>query len=89
MFKGENQNAYNISSDCGNWYMRDVAEMAANTVGKKVVFNLPNEKEKLGFSTATKAVLDNDKLKKLGWSEILDCKEVFNYTIEVIRERIS
>ena len=69
--------------------MRDVAEMAANTVGKKVVFNLPNEKEKLGFSTATKAVLDNDKLKKLGWSEILDCKEVFNYTIEVIRERIS
>lgn len=89
MFKGENKNAYNISSDCGNWYMRDVAKMAANTVGKRVVFDLPNEKEKLGFSTATKAVLDNEKLKKLGWSEILDCKEVFNYTIEVIRERIS
>lgn len=89
MFKGENQNAYNISSDSGNWYMKDVAEMAANSVGKKVVYDLPDEKEKLGFSTATKALLDNSKLKKLGWSEVLDCKEVFNYTIEVIRKRIS
>ena len=89
MFKGENQNAYNISSDSGNWYMKDVAEMAANSVGKKVVYDLPDEKEKLGFSTATKALPDNSKLKKLGWSEVLDCKEVFNYTIEVIRKRIS
>ena len=31
--------------------------------GKKVVFDLPDEKEKAGFSTATKALLDNNKLK--------------------------
>lgn len=64
MFKGQNKEAYNIASNSGNWYMKDVAEMAANIVGNKVVFDLPDEKEKAGYSTATKAVLDNTKLKK-------------------------
>lgn len=89
MFKGQNGEAYNIASDLGNWYMKELAEMAADTVGRKVVFDLPDESEKAGFSTATKAILDNRKLKKLGWSEILDCKEIFRYTIEVIRNRLS
>ena len=89
MFKGQNGEAYNIASDLGNWYMKELAEMAADTVGRKVVFDLPDESEKAGFSTATKAILDNSKLKKLGWSEILDCKEIFRYTVEVIRNRLS
>lgn len=88
LFQGQDKEAYNISVDSGNWYMRDVAEMAASVVGKKVVFDIPNEEEKAGFSTATKAVLDNRKLKKLGWSELIDCREVFRYTIEVIKERL-
>lgn len=88
LFQGQDKEAYNISIDSGNWYMRDVAEMAASAVRKKVVFDIPNEEEKAGFSTATKAVLDNRKLKKLGWSELIDCREVFRYTIEVIKERL-
>lgn len=89
LFKGKNGEAYNISSETGNWYMKDVAAMAAEMSGKKVVFDLPDEKEKSGYSTATKAILDSDKLKSIGWSDIIDCKEVFKYTINVIRQRIS
>ena len=43
--------------------MRDLADMIASHAGKRVVFNLLDEKEKAGFSTATKALLDNNKLK--------------------------
>lgn len=89
MFKGKSKEAYNISMDSGNWYMRDIAEMAARIAGVKVVFDLPDDKEKAGYSTATKAVLDNCKLKKLGWHEIFDCREVFEYTIEVVAKRLS
>ena len=89
MFKGKNGEAYNISSDSGNWYMRELAEMAADIAEKKVVFDLPNQNEKAGFSATTKAVLDNRKLKKLGWSEVIDCREIFNYTVKIIKERLA
>lgn len=89
MFKGHGKEAYNISVDSGNWYMKDVAGMAACIAGKKVVFDLPDEKEKAGYSTATRAVLNNLKLKKLGWHEIIDCREIFEYTIEIVRKRLS
>lgn len=89
LFQGQDRGAYNIAVESGNWYMKEVAEMAADAVGKKVVFDIPNEEEKIGFSTATKAILDNSKLKELGWSEVIDCREVFQYTIENIRERLS
>ena len=69
--------------------MKHVAAMAAEMSDKKVVFDLPDEKEKSGYSTATKAILDSDKLKSIGWLDIIDCKEVFKYTINVIRQRIS
>ena len=45
MLNGENGNAYNISADSGEWYMRELADMAASHAGKKVVFDLPDEKE--------------------------------------------
>ena len=88
MLNGENGNAYNISADSGEWYMRELADMAASHAGKKVVFDLPDEKEKAGFSTATKALLDNNKLKKLGWQECFECNEILDYTIEIVRKRI-
>ena len=88
MLNGENGNAYNISADSGEWYMRELADMAASHAGKKVVFDLPDEKEKAGFSTATKALLDNNKLKKLGWQECFECNEILDYTIDIVRKRI-
>lgn len=88
MLSGENGNAYNISADSGEWYMRELADMIAAHAGKKVVFDLPDEKEKAGFSTATKALLDNNKLKKLGWQECFECNEILDYTIDIVKARM-
>lgn len=88
MLSGESGNAYNISADSGEWYMRELADMIAAHAGKKVVFDLPDEKEKAGFSTATKALLDNNKLKKLGWQECFECNEILDYTIDIVKARM-
>lgn len=36
MLSGENGNAYNISADSGEWYMRELADMIASHAGKKL-----------------------------------------------------
>lgn len=88
MLRGENGNAYNISADSGEWCMRELADRIASHADKKVVFDLPDEKEKAGFSTATKALLDNNKLKKLGWQECFECNEILDYTIDIVKARM-
>jgi UDP-glucuronate decarboxylase len=88
MFWGTQQEAYNIASNQGDWYMKDLAQMIADVVGQRVVYDLPNEREKAGFSKATKAVLDNTKLRALGWTDTLDCRELLDYTIKVVQRRM-
>ena len=86
--RGECANAYNVSSSNGEWYMRDIAEKLAKKAGTNVVYDLPDKTEKEGYSIATKAILDNSKLKGIGWEEYIDCEEVLYYTVDVLKCRI-
>lgn len=86
--RGECANAYNVSSSNGEWYMRDIAEKLAKKAGTNVVYDLPDKTEKEGYSIATKAILDNSKLKDIGWEEYIDCEEVLYYTVDVLKSRI-
>ena len=54
--------------------------------GKKVVFDLPDEVEKAGFSKATKARLDSTKLQKLGWKAQYGIEEGIHRTMKMMRE---
>ena len=74
LFYGKKGNAYNISDNKSNVYLKELAGLLAKYSNTKVVFDLPDEVEKKGFSKATKALLLNEKIKNLGWK----CK----YTIE-------
>lgn len=79
LLKGENGEAYNIADEASDIMLKDLAAILANIARKKVIFQLPDEVEKAGYSTATKARLDGRKLKTLGWSA--------RYTIETGMER--
>lgn len=72
--QGENGEAYNVADQACDIRLKDLAAAIARISGTKVVFDLPSETERLGFSKATKARLDGSKLHALGWS----C----HYTIE-------
>lgn len=70
MLKGENGAAYNVADDASNIRLRDLAQMIAMQCGRKVVFELPDATEKTGFSPASVAVMNSDKLKSLGWKPV-------------------
>lgn len=74
LLKGETCQAYNIADRSSDVTLKELAQMIAVICGTEVVFNLPDNNEKAGFSKVTKARLDGSKLKALGWK--------MNYGIE-------
>ena len=72
LLKGACGEAYNIADESGDIMLHSLAALIANQIGRKVVFNLPDALEAVGFSKATKARLDGMKLKRLGWVPTYD-----------------
>ena len=86
LLSGINGEAYNISNINSDITLRDLASTIAGIVGKKVVFEIPNSTESKGFSKATKARLDNTKLKEIGYKPKYDIKDGVKKTIEILNE---
>lgn len=86
MTYGKSGEAYNVSSALSNVKLIDLAEKLASIAGTKVVFELPDELERSGYSKATRAILDNSKLKALGWSEIYDIDSGLKSTVELLKK---
>lgn len=71
--------AYNVSDDDDGMNLAEIAEYIASLCGSKVVFDLNDDVK--GASKATYALLNCDKLKKLGWSPIFTVKEGIKKTV--------
>ena len=85
LLMGECGEAYNIADVSCDITLRDLAQIIADSVGTKVVFDLPDEVEAAGYSRATKARLDSTKLQGLGWKAHFDMKTALEHTIKVMR----
>jgi nucleoside-diphosphate-sugar epimerase len=85
MLHGENGVAYNVSSDKTNISLRDFAQLCAECVGRKVVFDLPSETESKGFSVAMRAILSNERIRKIGFIGKYDIKDAIIRTVEVLK----
>lgn len=66
--KGVDGEAYNVVGENSNISLKELAQLIADLCGTNVAFDLPGEQEQAGYSTATKAVLVDKKLRKLGWN---------------------
>lgn len=86
LLKGECGEAYNISDIASDIRLKDLAGIIAKEAGTKVVFDLPNEVEKAGFSKATKARLDSTKLQKLGWKAQYGIEEGIRRTMKMMQD---
>ena len=82
MLKGNSGEAYNVSDAESVITLADLAQILADIGGTKVIFELPDEVEKAGYSTATKAVLDATKLESLGWSARVHMREGLERTVK-------
>ena len=68
--------------------LKDLAAIIAEYANRKVVFELPDEVEKAGFSKATKARLDGSKIKQLGWKMNYPIKIGITRTLDIMKNSL-
>ena len=81
---GENGESYNIAEVQSDIMLKDLAAIIAGIKGKQVVFEIPDALEAAGYSKATKARLNGEKLKKLGWMPRYTIQTGMKRTIDII-----
>ena len=86
LLRGKCGEAYNIADEKSDIRLRDLAQMLADYAGLKVVFELPSEGERAGYSGATKARLDSSKIKQLGWEEKFPLPIGIRETLQILKK---
>lgn len=86
LFNGLSGEAYNIAYENSIHTIAEVAKTVADICSTEVVYDLPNEIEKNGFSRPQNCVLDNTKLKLLGWAGTFTLREGLKSTIDILKE---
>lgn len=85
LLKGKCGEAYNIADEASDIMLKDLATLIAEYVGRRVVFKIPEEIERAGYSKATKARLESAKLQKLGWKARYDIRSGIGRTIDILK----
>lgn len=89
MLSGKAGVAYNLASEDNDATLKSMAETVAGAVGKKVIYELPDEDEKAGYSIATVARLDGGKAMKLGWKPMYHVADALERTIRIMQVQAS
>ncbi|MGI6439051.1 MAG: NAD-dependent epimerase/dehydratase family protein [Sphaerochaetaceae bacterium] len=82
---GKNGEAYNIADEQSDVLLKDLATTVANSVGRNVIFEIPNSTEQIGYSTANIALLNSAKLRQLGWSAHYSISQGVERTIKILK----
>ena len=85
MLKGETGEAYNVANPDCSPSIREYAGTLAELAGVHLVFDLPPEAERAGYSAVTRAVLDPKKLLNLGWRAAYDLRTGLTHTLAISR----
>lgn len=64
--------------------IRDFAQKAADAGGCQVIFDVPSDLERAGYSRVSRAVLDSSRMEALGWSPRVQAG--IGETIDILRE---
>lgn len=86
--EGAQWEAYNIANKETGISICGMAEMVADDIGKgkiKVVFDLAENIEKLGYGPTIKIALNTDKIESLGWKAEVGLKDAFERMIKSMR----
>lgn len=78
--------AYNLGDKGSDITLKDLAQLIADYAGTNVIFDLPSEIERRGYSAATKALLDGSKLEALGWRAKYDIMAGVHSVMDILRE---
>lgn len=85
MAEGKCGEAYNVADAASDVTLRSMAEYIADIFNRDVAFQVPEDDEKRGYSTATKALMNSDKLKRLGWNAKYSIQDGLERTISILK----
>lgn len=81
----ESGEAVNIADRNSDISLKDLAQILADIAHTKVVFEIPDEVERSGYSTATRATLNPARMEALGWIAKTGIKEGLRKTVDCLR----
>lgn len=86
LFRGKDGDVYNISNENSIASIYDVAKTCSLIAGTDIIFDLPNDIEKKGYSQKMDCVLDNTKILELGWRPQYSLLNGLQQTIKCLKE---
>lgn len=85
LLNGEVGVAYNVSSDKTNVHLKNFANICAEAVGRHVIFELPSDAERRGYSIATQAILSNNRIRGIGFVPKYEIRDAIARTIDILK----
>lgn len=85
LIRGKTGEAYNAADEQSDITLKDMAAYLAELAATQVIFRIPDEAERRGYSATTKGMLDASRLKGLGWQPRVHIKEGLSDTVETIK----
>ena len=89
LLNGKCGEAYNVADSSEILSLREIAEYISGLNGRKVIFELPNEIQRKGFSNSVNGIMTNDKLRALGWLPKDDTRSGVKKTVEILKSIIK
>ena len=86
LFRGKSGEVYNVANEKSIASILELAQTIAEYVGTKVIYDLPDEVERKGFSKPQNCVLKTDKIKGLNWDGKYDLKTGIKETLDILKE---
>lgn len=85
LLKGKKCEAYNVADEKSCVTIKELAHIFACLGDVDVIFELPTDNEKKGFSVMKKNIFDTSKLEKLGWKPSYNLQLGIKETIELAK----
>lgn len=86
---GKKGEAYNVANPKNHLTIKEMAELVADNFSdgrSKVIIDIPEDTQNLGYAPDTKLWLSNEKLSKLGWKPQVDLLSMYRNLIEWRKE---
>ena len=89
LLNGISGQAYNIADEKSNITLKELAKIIADISNTKVIFELPDEKERNGYSKAQRAILNPKKIQELGWKCHFNIQSGIERTIVCMQQKVD
>lgn len=87
LLKGKVGFSYNIANENCNIHLKEFAQACANIAGTQVIFDLPNDLERAGYSVATQAIQETGRLKSIGFIPKYNFNSAIERTISILKDK--